>query len=178
VPPLLTDFSYDNLGIPVNPEIAALAGRHSIDYGLGARPEITALSGSSEQPEDLPEYGDAPFGTKKVLVSEAGKFKVMSLRNIGLTAPYGHNGYFKTLQDIVHFYNTRDVLGDCAVNPNPIPGTNCWPAPEVAENVNVDELGNLGLTSGEEDDLVAFLKTFSDGVGRSPFGAVPVPPMP
>lgn len=75
-------------------------------------------------------------------------------------------------------HGTRDVLGDCADKPNPVSGKNCWPAPEVTVNVNADELGNLGLTSAEEDDLVAFLKTFSDGVGPSPFGAVPVPPMP
>ena len=48
-----------------------------------------------------------------------GKFKVSSLRNIALTAPYGHNGYFATLKDIVHFYNTRDVSEEV------------WPAPEV-----------------------------------------------
>ena len=39
----------------------------------------------------------------------------------------------------------------------------CWPAPEVAENVNRDELGDLGLTPEEEDAIVAFLKTLSDG---------------
>ena len=39
----------------------------------------------------------------------------------------------------------------------------CWPAPEVAENVNRDELGNLGLTPMEEAALVAFMKTLSDG---------------
>ncbi len=38
-----------------------------------------------------------------------------------------------------------------------------WPAPEVAENVNTDELGNLGLTDAEEDALVAFMQTLSDG---------------
>jgi hypothetical protein len=40
---------------------------------------------------------------------------------------------------------------------------NCWPAPEVAENVNSDELGDLGLTADEEAAIVAFLKTLSDG---------------
>ena len=38
-----------------------------------------------------------------------------------------------------------------------------WPAPEVAENVNRDELGNLGLTTSEVEDLVAFLNTLTDG---------------
>ena len=40
---------------------------------------------------------------------------------------------------------------------------NCWPAAEVLTNVNVDELGNLGLTDAEEDAIVAFLETLSDG---------------
>ena len=40
---------------------------------------------------------------------------------------------------------------------------NCWPVPEVAENVNTDELGDLGLTDAEEDAVVAFLHTLSDG---------------
>ncbi len=178
VPPLMTDFSYDNLGIPANPEIAALAGRQPIDYGLGARTEIAALGGSSVTIE-VPVYADSGSPMREVLESEAGKFKVMTLRNIALTAPYGHNGYFKTLKSIVHFYNTRDVLGDCAVTVDPIPGTNCWPAPEVEFNVNDAELGNLGLTPAEEDDLVAFLKTLSDqGARPSPYGDVPVPPMP
>jgi hypothetical protein len=40
---------------------------------------------------------------------------------------------------------------------------NCWPAPEVVENVNTEELGNLGLTPAQETALVAYLKTLSDG---------------
>jgi hypothetical protein len=38
----------------------------------------------------------------------------------------------------------------------------CWPEPEIAANVNTDELGDLGLTSAEEDALVAFMMTLSD----------------
>ena len=76
---------------------------------------------------------------------------------------YGHNGYFKSLADIVHFYNTRDVLPSCEEIGDPQPGANCWPEPEVAMNVNTDELGDLGLTAAEEDALVAFLLTLSDG---------------
>jgi cytochrome c peroxidase len=78
-----------------------------------------------------------------------GKHKVMSLRNIGLTAPYMHNGVFATLEEVVHFYNTRDV--------------EVWPPPEVPMNVNVNELGNLELTPGEEAAIVAFMLTLSDG---------------
>jgi cytochrome c peroxidase len=61
-----------------------------------------------------------------------------------------HNGYFKSLKDIVHFYNVRDKAGAK------------WPAPEVAANVNKVESGNLGLTDAEENAIVDFLKTLSD----------------
>ena len=91
---------------------------------------------------------------------EDGRFKVSSLRNIAISPPYGHNGYFKTLKEIVHFYNTRDS------DPR-------WPAPEVLNNVNRDELGNLGLTGEEEDAIVQFLGTLTDR-GRGPrAGATP-----
>jgi len=70
---------------------------------------------------------------------------------VGLTAPYGHNGYFQTLKEIVHFYNTRDV-----------PGAG-WPEPEVAANVDTMNMGDLGLTDAEEDAIVAFLEALSDG---------------
>ena len=78
---------------------------------------------------------------------------------------YGHNGYFKSLKEIVHFYNTRDSLDKCSdiVPPqDPKPGLNCWPDPEVLDNMNTLEMGNLGLTDSQEDDIVAFLKTLTD----------------
>jgi len=78
---------------------------------------------------------------------------------------YGHNGYFKSLWGIVHFYNTRDVLPVCAGDYTEAQAlaANCWPAPEVPANVNTAELGDLGLTLAEEQALVAFLTTLSDG---------------
>ena len=62
-----------------------------------------------------------------------------------------HNGYLKSLKDVVRFYNTRDVAGAG------------WPSPEVAANVNKTEMGNLGLTGAEEDAIVEFMKTLTDG---------------
>jgi cytochrome c peroxidase len=58
---------------------------------------------------------------------------------------YGHNGYFKSLKAIVHFYNTRDVLPRCRSN-DPGEGVTCWPAPESTANMNTKTVGNLGLT--------------------------------
>ncbi|MGV1098587.1 cytochrome-c peroxidase [Thiovibrio sp. JS02] len=80
--------------------------------------------------------------------AENGKFKVPTLRNVALTAPYGHNGYFPTLKDVVSFHNSRD--------------TGNWPAPEVVENLNTTDVGNMGLSDAEVDDIVAFLAALSD----------------
>jgi cytochrome c peroxidase len=150
--PLFTDFSYDNLGIPKNPENpATIADPNWADPGLGGFLEKTAL-----------------YST--VSSTEIGKFKVPTLRNVDLrptttfVKAYGHNGYFKSLEGIVHFYNTRDVLAVCPgdyTEPQALQA-NCWPAPEVAENMNTKEVGNMGLTAVEEKALVAFLKTLSD----------------
>ncbi|MFC1654564.1 hypothetical protein ACFL2F_02055 [Myxococcota bacterium] len=98
-----------------------------------------------------------------------GKHRVPTLRNVdlrpkpGFIKAYGHNGFFKSLAAVVHFYNTRDTLPGCAKTKGAKPGENCWPAPEVAENVNKEELGNLKLTAEEEQAIVAFMKTLSDG---------------
>lgn len=75
---------------------------------------------------------------------------------------YMHNGYFKSLKEVVHFYNTRDVLPRCD------PGAagekiTCWPAPEDSTNLNTRQHGNLGLTAQQEDAIVTFLRTLTDG---------------
>jgi cytochrome c peroxidase len=124
-PPLFTDFTYDNLGVPRN----------------------MAYPFYLMDPSPYPDLG---LGAIVKDPLQNGKFKVMTLRNIALTAPYSHNGFFKTLKEVVHFYNTRDIPG-------------MWPLPDVAENVNRTELGNLGLTDQEEDDIAAFLLTLTDG---------------
>jgi cytochrome c peroxidase len=75
---------------------------------------------------------------------------------------YMHNGYFKSLKEVVHFYNTRDVLPRCKPADSSEKVT-CWPAPEDSTNLNKRQLGDLKLTDQEEDALVAFLKTLTDG---------------
>jgi cytochrome c peroxidase len=159
-PPLLTDFTFDNLGIPRNPEnpwyraASNPAGREWVDEGLGgflgSRPEWRTFAGGN-----------------------IGKHKVPTLRNVerrpagAFVKAYMHNGYFKSLSGLVHFYNTRDVKAVC---PEPLPerqalARNCWPAPEVMANVNRDELGNLRLSQAEERAIVAFMGALSDGYG-------------
>ena len=97
-----------------------------------------------------------------------GRVQVPTLRNVDkrpspdFVKAYGHNGYFRSLKEIVHFYNTRDVLPRCAPH-DPRERTGCWPAPETTENMNTSKVGNLGLSEQEEDALVAFMQTLSDG---------------
>jgi len=162
-PPLFTDFTYDNLGLPRNWKIPSAPPP---DPGLGGRPDIAA----------------SPTGSQQI-----GKHKAMSLRNIAVTPPYGHNGVFETLEQITHFYNTRNGLGRVNSNTNAGFGIFGWPEPEVPQNVNTTELGNLGLLPHEENALVAFMNTLTDDYPEtggdpkvppgtpSPFADVPMP---
>ncbi len=142
-PPLFTDFTYDNIGIPRNPEnpFYAMPPEFNPDGEAFADP---GLGGFLQQ---------AGF-PKSVFGPNIGKHKVPTLRNVDrrpdgqFVKAFGHNGYFKSLEEVVHFYNTRDVEP--------------WPAPEIPQNVNIAELGNLHLTYDEELAIVAFLKTLSD----------------
>lgn len=135
-PALFTDGTFDNLGVPVN----------------------TAVRTNPNNPlSTVAGYRDLGLGQTTGDSSLNGAFKVATLRNIAVTGPYMHNGVFKTLKAVVHFYNTRDVKG--ALNPET---GEPWRAPEVPETINVDELGNLGLSDEEEEAIVAFLKTLTD----------------
>ena len=151
--PLFTDNTFDNLGIPKNPLNPVYRSDPSFsDEGLGA---------FLTKQEDRPDY-------KQYAGVNLGKQRVPTLRNVdkrpyrGFVKAYGHNGYFKSLEQIVHFYNTRDVLRRCPDDYKGAAGVWCWPVPEYEATVNRSELGNLGLTLGEEAALVAFLKTLSD----------------
>lgn len=112
---VFSDFKYNNIGVPTNPANPFLVANPAfVDLGLGA------LEGAAQN----------------------GKFRTPTLRNVALTPPYMHNGVFDTLQEVVEFYNLRDV--DAVV-------------PEVNQNIDqVGNIGELGLTPGEIADLVAF----------------------
>ena len=96
------------------------------------------------------------------------KFQVPTLRNVDMrptpsfVKAYMHNGYFKSLKEVVHFYNTRDVLPKCKASDSGEKLT-CWPEAEDSTNLNKRQLGNLKLTEQEEDALVGFLRTLTDG---------------
>lgn len=154
--PLFTDFTYDNLGIPRNPT--------NPFYGQTAyNPEEAAWTDPG-----LGGFLSTDKGYQSRSRAHFGAHKVPTLRNVDkrpsadFAKVYGHNGYFKSLKEIVHFYNTRDSLPIC--NPGDKgERVSCWPLPETALNMNTQEMGNLGLSDAEEDAIVAFMKTLTDG---------------
>ena len=134
-PPLFTNFSYANLGIP--------------RYGN---------SGYFRQGQEINPSGEAfiDHGLMETVKDPAqdGKFRTPTLRNIKRTGPYGHNGYFQNLPYILDFLNTRDSR-------SPDPNVKPWSPPEVAANVE-QRVGHLGLTAQELEDLASFLETLTD----------------
>ncbi len=155
-PPMFTDYTYDNLGIPRNPLLPFY-------YELSANPQ-----GTDYVDPGLGGYLKAVGKDSSVYEPAMGKMKVPTLRNVDkrpnpwFVKAYTHNGYFKSLEEIVHFYNTRDELPTCKQN-DPGVGKTCWPAPEMSKNVNHTELGRMGLSANEEAAVVAFLRTLTDG---------------
>jgi cytochrome c peroxidase len=149
---LYTDFRYHHIGVPFNREIPGVA-----------KGEKTGL-------------------TAHVTNIALGNFKTPTLRNVAkvlsasFTKAYTHGGWFKSLESLVHFYNTRDVLVKCETlgitdaTEEEALANNCWPAPEFPNPAGF-VIGNLGLTHGigpnkvdnsEEAAIVAYLKTLSD----------------
>jgi cytochrome c peroxidase len=158
---LFTDFGYDNIGVPKNPENPFYSmpeawnpdGESWIDYGLGGY-----LKGAGYEPD--------------IYEPEMGKFKVPTLRNVDLrpttdfVKAYGHNGFFKSLEDIVFFYHWRAMMDNGGCMGGGMGGgmgcegmANMFPPPEADQNRTP-----LGMFPRPQvDSIVAFLKTLSDG---------------
>lgn len=179
VAPLFTDFTSSNLGLPKNLNIPYYYENTPDKYGYVANPQGTAfvdlgvgafLSGAQGSPvPDKTWMQYAPMFD--------GKMQVATLRNVdqrpypAFTKAYMHNGYLKSLKEVVHFYNTRNQ--QCSTPNDPNVKITCWPAPEVTSNEDTT-VGDLGLSNSDEDDIVAFLKTLTDGftTGQSPTSAM------
>lgn len=141
---LFTDFGYHALGLAREPRIPRNADPEFVDMGLCG-----------------PQRVDVPDSKKW-----CGFFKTPTLRNVEVTTPYMHNGRFTTLRDAVAFYATRDT------DPNrwyPKGRFDDLPT-ELHGNVDRDtppyhrENGKRPALNDEEiDDIVAFLKTLTDG---------------
>jgi cytochrome c peroxidase len=91
--------------------------------------------------KDLNDKGRFDFTHKN---EDIGKFKVPGLRNVAITAPYMHNGMFKTLKQVIEYYNNPDGI--------------------VSGALNRDSILNypLHLSDNEKDDLEAFLRALTD----------------
>jgi len=170
--PLFTDFSASNIGTPANRRLpfyaesrpdalgysANPAGASFVDLGVGG----FLLGG---HPLSQPSARDPRWVVHGA--DNNARFQVPTLRNVdkrpdpSFVKAYGHNGYFKSLKEIVHFYNTRDTLPRCPAD-DVGERTTCWPAPESTSNMNTRFVGRLDLTDAEEDAIVSFLKTLTD----------------
>ncbi len=164
--PLFTDFTSANLGLPKNLALPFYCENHPDQFGFTANPEgaaytdlgVGAMLRSANNPN--PDW--------VVLAPQFdGKFRVPTLRNVDMrpyptfVKAYMHNGYLKSLKEVVHFYNTRDKFPHCAQG-SPGEKVTCWPSPEVLANIDMT-VGNLGLTDEEENQIVAFMQTLTDG---------------
>ena len=128
-----TNYEYHNIGVPINEELRAKNGVTVIDGGLLNNPKVTD-------------------------VKEKGKYKVPTLRNVAVTAPYMHNGVFKDLKTVMEFY---DKYND--VNRKINPETNKpWREPEVKETIAIDELKSKRQSDRKIEALIAFMKILTD----------------
>jgi cytochrome c peroxidase len=148
-------------------------------------------------PQSAPDPNSANW--LQFATSTDGQFQVATARDVAMTPPqcptteagqfdangkpipyfqkeFFHNGYIKSLKQLVHFYNTRDFAstpgagavtyafqvtsGHCPAGT--VERVTCWPQPEVPNNIDMTT-GALGLTDTEENQIVAFLQTLTDG---------------
>ncbi len=185
--PVFTCFGSANLGLPLNPRDAIyyqntpdFFGFTANPYGFGFRDLglgtfLRSGPGSWASPND---------DWTQFAPTSDGKMQTSTARNAALVPPqcptteapgpyfqkeFFHNGYIKSLKQLVHFYNTRDVFpfdvtsGHCPAGKTE--KVDCWPMPEVKNNLDMT-VGKLGLTDTEENQIVAFLQTLSDGFTR------------
>jgi cytochrome c peroxidase len=186
VTPLFTCFGSANEGLPLNPRDAFYYQTKPDSLGFTGNPY-----GFAYRDLGLGTFLRSGFGSwaspnqtwRKHAPTSDGQMQVSSARNVAMApnkcptteapGPYFqkeffHNGYIKSLKQLVHFYNTRDVKKfDFPVTSGHCPkGTtekvDCWPMPEVKNNLDMTT-GMLGLTDKEENQIVAFLQTLTDG---------------
>lgn len=128
-----TNYEYHNIGVPENTKLRTKNGVNEIDKGLLANPNVT----DKEQ---------------------EGKYKVPTLRNVAVTAPYMHNGVFKDLRTVIEFY---DKYNNKERTINPETGKP-WEKPEVKDTISLEELKAKKQNDRKVDALVAFLKLLTD----------------
>jgi cytochrome c peroxidase len=192
-PPLFTCFGSANEGLPLNPRIPFYYEDKPDAYGFTPDPYGFAFRDLGMGTFLRSGFASAPNPNeswRQLAPSVDGQFQVLTIRNAAMTPPqcptteagqfdwhgkpipyfqkeFFHNGYIKSLKQLVHFYNTRDTSfaypvtsGHCP--PGTVERVTCWPMKEVPNNLDTTT-GMLGLTDKEEDQIVAFLETLTDG---------------
>jgi len=185
--PLFTCFGSANLGLPLNPRDAFFYQTTPDSFGFTANP-----LGFGYRDLGLGTFLRSGFGSwpnpnitwRQFAPTVDGQMQTSTARNVAMTPPqcpsteapgpyfqkeFFHNGYIKSLKQLVHFYNTRDVYPFDVTSGHCPAGTtekvNCWPRPEVPSTIDMT-IGKLGLTDEEENQIVAFLQTLTDGFTR------------
>jgi cytochrome c peroxidase len=182
--PAFTCWGSANLGLPKNPRVALLWETTPDSFGFTPNPGGFTYTDFGLGTFLRSGFGSGPNPNSnwvKYAPASDGQMQVMSARDVALTPPqcptteapgpyfqkeFFHNGYIKSLKQLVHFYNTRDVYrmqvesGECPAGTTE--KVDCWPAAEVPQNQDMTT-GNLGLTDEEENQIVAFLETLTDG---------------
>lgn len=128
-----TNYEFHNIGVPANQTLRAKNGAKDLDKGLLNNPTVTDEA-------------------------QRGKYKVPTLRNVAVTAPYMHNGVFTDLRTVIEFYDKYNNK-DRTINPET---GKVWDEPEVKETISTKELKAKELTDRKVDALVAFLKLLTD----------------
>jgi cytochrome c peroxidase len=184
VTPVFTCFGSANEGLPKNPRNSFYYESTPDAFGFTLNPGGFTYTDFGLGTFLRSGFGSAPSPNASWLPLAStvdGQMQVMTARNVAFTPPscptteapgpyfqkeFFHNGYIKSLKQLVHFYNTRDLYRQPVESGNCPAGTvekvNCWPEPEVTQNLDMTT-GNLGLTDVEENQIVAFLQTLNDG---------------
>jgi cytochrome c peroxidase len=190
--PLFTNFANTNLGLPLNPRVAIYYQTKPDAFGFTPNPFGFGYRDLGLGTFLRSGFGSAPNPNSdwiQFAPLKDGNMQVSTARNVAMTPPqcptteagqtdanghpipyfqkeFFHNGYAKSLKQLVHFYNTRDVFPFDVTSGHCPSGTtekvNCWPMAEVPNNINMT-VGNLALTDKEEDQIIAFLQTLTDG---------------
>ena len=186
-PPLFTCFGSANEGLPLNPRDAFYYQDKPDSYGFTANPYGFGYRDLGMGTFLRSGFGSGPnpnITWRKLAPSVDGQFQVATARDAAMAPPqcptteapgpyfqkgFFHNGYIKSLKQLVHFYNTRDEYQYPVTSGHCPAGTtekvDCWPMYEVTNNLDMTT-GKLGLTDKEEDQIVAFLETLTDGFTR------------
>ena len=199
---LFTCLGYANEGLPLNPRLPLYYASTPDRFGFTPNPDGLHYRdlGFGNFLRSGPQSAPNPNSSNwlQFAPSTDGQFQVVTMRDVAMTPPqcptteagqkdangnpipyfqkeFFHNGYLKSLKQVVHFYNTRDSVpnpngyttyafpvtsGHCPSDT--VERVNCWPQPEVLQNIDMTT-GALGLTDQEENQIVAFLQTLTDG---------------